>query len=161
MKPLPAISPHAPLACCLESISCSWPLPVEWLFQAGSSCLLSWSGPAFCLPQTCACHLPFPCACCLPQTCACHLPFPCACCLPQTCTGHNDQGLVFWFCISGCCTTLPLHLCLSQWSDSGQTGRLWLHVKWLHTLQLLEICPTPVPVVATRLLPCVLCIIFL
>ena len=57
MKHLPVTSPHAPLGCCLESISCSWPLPVEWLSLGASSCLLSWSGPAFRLPQSCAFHL--------------------------------------------------------------------------------------------------------
>ncbi len=106
MKPLPAISLHVPLGCCLESISCSWPLPVEWLSPGGSSCLLSWSGPAFRLPQSCAFRSP--------QTCAFHLPFTCAFHLPQTYAVGNDQGFAFCFCVSGGFKPLALRLCLSQ-----------------------------------------------
>lgn len=117
MKPLPAISPHAPLACCLESTSCSWPLPAEWLSLEGSSCLLSWSGPAFCLPQTCAFHLPFTCVFCLPLTLTRALPSGFAYQaasnhLPFTCSFHNDLGFALCSCTSGSLKSLALHMCL-------------------------------------------------
>jgi len=117
MKPLPVISPQVPLGCCLESICCSWPLPVEWLSLGGSSCLLSWSGPAFRLPQSCAFRLPFTCAFHSPQICAFHnrqgfasvLAYQAASNhLPFAHAFHNDQGFAFCSCISGSFNSLAL-----------------------------------------------------
>ncbi len=100
MKPQPVTSPHVPLGCCLGSICCSWPLPVEWLSLGGSSCLLSWSGPAFWLPQSCAFRSPQSCACHLPRSCAFRSAQTCAFCLPQNCAFHSDQGFAFNFLLS-------------------------------------------------------------